>query len=197
MTQRFGRDRRIVSEGWPLVGIASVLVGNGPVVAVVFAVTGVGEPGIRACAIPRHGGDLARALPRGLRRLAGERARPLAVDEVAPAEPAVATSASPSPLRSSCTRCSSRRSRPPVPGVVLGEDPPDDAGRCGSFGYVLLVLMTITSFDRTATWLGRKAWSRLHTTGMYVFWVIFATRATPVARRGRRGLTEGRSGCWW
>ncbi|MGO8995875.1 MAG: hypothetical protein ACLQVI_21390 [Polyangiaceae bacterium] len=45
----------------------------------------------------------------------------------------------------------------------------------GGFGYVMLLAMTITSFDRTARWLGRQRWSVLHTTGMYVFWAIFAT----------------------
>jgi hypothetical protein len=43
----------------------------------------------------------------------------------------------------------------------------------GGFGYVMILAMTATSFDRTAKAIGRKAWSALHTTGMYVFWFIF------------------------
>lgn len=44
----------------------------------------------------------------------------------------------------------------------------------GSLGYVMLALMTATSFDRTAAWVGRAWWKRLHTAGMYFLWVIFA-----------------------
>jgi hypothetical protein len=43
----------------------------------------------------------------------------------------------------------------------------------GGFGYVLIVLMVVTSFKGPAASIGRKAWTRLHTTGMYVFWTIF------------------------
>ena len=44
----------------------------------------------------------------------------------------------------------------------------------GSIGYVLLALMTATSFDRTAALLGRRAWRALHTTGMWTLFAIFA-----------------------
>ena len=43
----------------------------------------------------------------------------------------------------------------------------------GSMGYLFIAAMTATSFDRTAAWLGQRAWSLLHTTGMYVNWGIF------------------------
>jgi methionine sulfoxide reductase heme-binding subunit len=52
----------------------------------------------------------------------------------------------------------------------------------GGLAYLLLAAMTVTSFDRTAAWLGRAWWSRLHLAGMYLLWLIFlqsyAGRAT-------------------
>jgi sulfoxide reductase heme-binding subunit YedZ len=43
----------------------------------------------------------------------------------------------------------------------------------GGTAYVFLAAMVATSFDRTAAWLGRRWWRRLHLTGMYVCWIIF------------------------
>lgn len=44
----------------------------------------------------------------------------------------------------------------------------------GGIAYVFLALMTITSFDTTAAWLGPRNWRRLHVTGAYYNWFIFA-----------------------
>ncbi len=44
----------------------------------------------------------------------------------------------------------------------------------GGLAYVFLALMTATSFDRTAAWLGPRRWQQLHTTGAYYNWFIFA-----------------------
>jgi methionine sulfoxide reductase heme-binding subunit len=44
----------------------------------------------------------------------------------------------------------------------------------GGVAYVFLALMTITSFDTTAAWLGPKRWRQLHVTGAYYNWFIFA-----------------------
>ncbi len=44
----------------------------------------------------------------------------------------------------------------------------------GGIAYVLLALMTLTSFDTTAAWLGRRRWRQLHVTGAYYNWFIFA-----------------------
>jgi hypothetical protein len=44
----------------------------------------------------------------------------------------------------------------------------------GGIAYVFLALMTLTSFDTTATWLGPRNWRRLHVTGAYYNWFIFA-----------------------
>ena len=43
----------------------------------------------------------------------------------------------------------------------------------GSIGYIFIVLMAATSFDRTAAWLGARSWKILHTAGVYYIWVSF------------------------
>jgi DMSO/TMAO reductase YedYZ heme-binding membrane subunit len=43
----------------------------------------------------------------------------------------------------------------------------------GGLAYVLLALMMITSFDRSARWLGPRNWKRLHRAGLYWLWFIF------------------------
>jgi len=53
----------------------------------------------------------------------------------------------------------------------------------GSVGYVLLIAMTATSFDRPAAWLGRRAWKALHKTGSYVLWAIFFASYAGMAGR--------------
>jgi hypothetical protein len=44
----------------------------------------------------------------------------------------------------------------------------------GGIAYVFIALMTATSFDTTAAWLGPRRWRRLHVTGAYYNWFIFA-----------------------
>lgn len=51
----------------------------------------------------------------------------------------------------------------------------------GGFCYVLIALMALTSTDRTAAWLSRKNWRRLHTLGMYTIWIIFVQSYVPRA----------------
>jgi sulfoxide reductase heme-binding subunit YedZ len=51
----------------------------------------------------------------------------------------------------------------------------------GGVGYVFIAAMTATSFDRTAAWLGPRAWRRLHTTGSYVVWFVFFVSYAPRA----------------
>jgi hypothetical protein len=51
----------------------------------------------------------------------------------------------------------------------------------GLFGYLLLVLMTLTSFDRTADLIGKRAWKILHGFGMYYLWIVFASSYAPRA----------------
>ena len=42
-----------------------------------------------------------------------------------------------------------------------------------NLGYLFIILMTITSFERPATLLGRRGWKILHTVGMYYLWLSF------------------------
>jgi sulfoxide reductase heme-binding subunit YedZ len=44
----------------------------------------------------------------------------------------------------------------------------------GALVYIIILAMAATSFDRTTRWLGQRAWQRLHSTGMYVLWAVFA-----------------------
>ena len=59
-------------------------------------------------------------------------------------------------------------------------DPPGFAGATnlasyvfGSIGYAIIIAMTATSFDRTATAIGRRAWRILHLAGGYYLWIQF------------------------
>jgi methionine sulfoxide reductase heme-binding subunit len=51
----------------------------------------------------------------------------------------------------------------------------------GGIAYVFIAAMTVTSFDRTAAWLGPRRWKLLHRTGMYWIWAIFAVSYVPRA----------------
>ena len=50
----------------------------------------------------------------------------------------------------------------------------------GGIAYVFIALMTATSLDRTAAWLGPRRWQRLHSTGAYYIWIIFALSFFPM-----------------
>ena len=43
----------------------------------------------------------------------------------------------------------------------------------GLVGYGFAIAMAATSFDRTAAWLGRRAWRALHTVGALYLWIAF------------------------
>jgi hypothetical protein len=53
--------------------------------------------------------------------------------------------------------------------VTAGAAP--QLGFLGTFGYILLIAMTVTSYKRPAAWLGKRGWKILHTTGMHFFWL--------------------------
>jgi DMSO/TMAO reductase YedYZ heme-binding membrane subunit len=55
----------------------------------------------------------------------------------------------------------------------------------GGIGYLFVIAMAATSFDRTAAWLGPRRWHRLHTVGMYWLWGVFTISYVP------RALMEG------
>lgn len=44
----------------------------------------------------------------------------------------------------------------------------------GGLAYLFIAAMTATSFDRTTQMIGPRAWKILHTTGSYYIWFIFA-----------------------
>lgn len=54
----------------------------------------------------------------------------------------------------------------------------------GALGYVFVLSMAATSFDRTTGWLGLSRWRRLHKTGMYVLWFVFFASYAPSALAG-------------
>jgi hypothetical protein len=43
----------------------------------------------------------------------------------------------------------------------------------GGLAYVFILLMSATSFDATAAWLGRRNWRLLHTAGLWYLWLSF------------------------
>ena len=43
----------------------------------------------------------------------------------------------------------------------------------GGLGYLVILAMAATSFDRTAARLGRRAWGMLHTAGIWFLWLSF------------------------
>lgn len=51
----------------------------------------------------------------------------------------------------------------------------------GGLAYLFILAMTATSFDRTAAWIGPRAWRRLHTIGSYYIWLIFFISYAPRA----------------
>ncbi|MBP1859717.1 hypothetical protein [Rhizobium herbae] len=44
----------------------------------------------------------------------------------------------------------------------------------GGLAYLFIVLMTLTSFDRTAALVGPRTWGWLHTVGAWYIWMSFA-----------------------
>jgi len=49
----------------------------------------------------------------------------------------------------------------------------------GGLGYVFVLAMAATSFDRAVSWLGARRWRRLHAAGMYYLWTIFTISYVP------------------
>jgi DMSO/TMAO reductase YedYZ heme-binding membrane subunit len=43
----------------------------------------------------------------------------------------------------------------------------------GLLAYAFIVAMSATSFDRSARWIGPRAWRWLHTAGTYYLWISF------------------------
>ncbi|HZP41594.1 MAG TPA: hypothetical protein VFD84_08765 [Candidatus Binatia bacterium] len=54
----------------------------------------------------------------------------------------------------------------------------------GGIGYLFVLALLATSFDRTAAWLGPRRWARLHTVGVHYLWAVFFVTYVPQAARG-------------
>jgi sulfoxide reductase heme-binding subunit YedZ len=61
-------------------------------------------------------------------------------------------------------------------GDSFAVDPATRLG--GGLAYLLIAAMTLTSFDRTARWLGSRRWGLLHRAGLHWLWFIFALNWT-------------------
>jgi sulfoxide reductase heme-binding subunit YedZ len=55
----------------------------------------------------------------------------------------------------------------------------------GGIAYAFIAAMTITSFDATAAWIGRRNWRILHTVAAHDIWLTF------LVSEGMRALHEG------
>ena len=55
--------------------------------------------------------------------------------------------------------------------VTAGNTPTFDF--LGTLGYIFLIAMTVTSFQRPAALIGQLNWKILHTVGMHYFWLGF------------------------
>lgn len=53
----------------------------------------------------------------------------------------------------------------------------------GGLAYVFIAAMTATSFDRTAAWIGPRAWKWLHTIGAHYIWLIFVLQYVVLVSR--------------
>lgn len=69
---------------------------------------------------------------------------------------------------------------------AMGTMPPIHLAVLGGIGDVLLIAMVLTSFDRSAAWLGERHWNLLHRTGLHYVWVIFAFTYAGAASTGER-----------
>ncbi len=164
-----------VPSGWPIVGWAAAAVAA--IVAVLLAVAGTDEAGIRLVirATARTSvvlftaafvaASLNRAWPGTVSRwmLANRRylGVSFAVSHLAHLL-AIFALAGWSPARVAANAG--------TPVLVLG-----------GTAYAFILAMTATSFDRTAAWLGPRAWSRLHTTGVWIIWTVFFASFAPRA----------------
>jgi hypothetical protein len=174
MARSEARVRTFVN-GWSLVGWAAL--GLAAMVGTILAVEGTGEEGLRAViratartsvtlfALAFAASSLHRAWPTAASRWILRNRRYLGVS--------FATSHF-AHLLAIFALCGWSPAGVLVEGGLVGVT-------LGGVGYLFLAAMTITSFDRTAAWLGPRRWKRLHTVGAYYLWTIFFVSFTPRA----------------
>lgn len=154
-------------EGWPLLGWLALLLGL--ITALVLFYFGVGEPGLRAGIRVTARTSFALFLPAfvasscvallpsaGTKWLLRNR-RAIGVAF------AVSMALHGALILSLATGYSRSFFATVQPTSLIG----------GGIGYVFIALMALTSFDRTAAWIGRRAWKILHKVGMYYLWIVF------------------------
>ena len=162
--------RRSGVEGWPLVGVAALVVSA--LVAVVFAVSGVHEAGLRAAIRATAGSSLVFFLAAFVARPMNTLASSASTKWLLRNRRYVGVSFAVSQLAHALligalvdAYSASFWSRVQMTTIVGG-----------GFGYLLISGddRRLLSTAKRRSGSGRTAWSALHTTGMYVFWVIFA-----------------------
>jgi DMSO/TMAO reductase YedYZ heme-binding membrane subunit len=159
--------RRSLLRGWPLVGWAALVVAA--LVGATLAMRGAGEVGLRA----------------GIRATAGSSfALLLVVFSTSSANALFASRATKWLLANrrylGVSFAVSQLGHLALIAVLATSSPGSFRARLatttlygGGLGYVITLLMVATSFDRTAAWVGRRAWRVLHTVGIYFLWLIF------------------------
>ncbi len=158
------RSRTTAPAGWPLVGWSALLIGS--LIVAILATRGSGEAGLRAVIRTTAFTSLVlfssafvaaaadRAWPCGFTRWLRQNRRYLGVSFAVSHFghlAAIITLAADVP-----------GFHPSLVTVILG-----------GLAYLFVLAMVATSFDRTAAWLGPRAWRTLHTTGVYYIWLIF------------------------
>jgi len=164
------RAETTAPAGWPLVGWSALVIGT--LIAVVLAARGQGEAGLRAVIRTTAFTSLVlfssafvaaaanRTWPCALTGWLRRNRRYLGVSF------AVSHFGHLAAIISLATAVPGFR-----PGLVTVT--------LGGFAYLLLLAMVATSFDRTAAWVGPRAWRTLHTTGIYYIWLIFLLTYLP------------------
>src|SRR5438105_8688789 len=160
-------------RGWPIVGWAALAIAA--IIAVILAVTGTGEDGIRM---------VIRATARTSVVLFGAAFVASALHRAWPGEASrwlvanrryVGVSFAVSHFAHLLALLTlahwSLRGMAAAAGPVVGI--------LGGVAYVFIAAMVATSSDRTAAWLGPRRWSALHTAGMYWLWFIFFVSFAP------------------
>ncbi len=63
-------------------------------------------------------------------------------------------------------------------GLLLGDafQAPLTTWLFGGLAYLFIAAMTLTSFDRTAAWLGPDRWKTLHTVGLHYVSIVFVVQ---------------------
>jgi DMSO/TMAO reductase YedYZ heme-binding membrane subunit len=151
-------------NGWSLVGIAAVVVGA--LTAIVLGLHGTGEDGMRALLRATARTSLAlfllAYLASTLRALVE---RPFTRWLIRNRR-YVGVSFAVSHLVHGIAIVGLSRATaiPPDPGTLVA----------GGLAYTVLAALVATSFDRSAAWLGPRAWNRLHRAGIHYLWFVFA-----------------------